>query len=530
MKEIKTRWLLLLCVWAIAAMGGASAYSRSESEGRRSETSRARDRSHALSMADSPTPARASNPPSSETAANSPREVGPPKYIWTNDTTARIVVEVSGASAGVGRLIGTFTDQRYQLDSAIIGAGGQLVFARSQRYEQGLMYVLLPDNTSFPLLVAEDQQFTMRTRQGALMEAMEVSGSLDNELFYQNLRFEADFQRRYQAMNQELKGVTPQSPNYAEMKARTDAILEERKQHLRAFFDGYPQSFFVKYKLAGQNPELRDIRKADGTPDERAQVARYRAEFWDNVDFSDERLLRTPVIMNKLKRYITELTPQQPDSIKQVADQLVTKVLNYPAYYQLFVNWIALQYEPTKTTVMDGEAVYVHIIKQYITYERAFWTDSVQVRALQRRADEMSASLVGRPGPNVTAKDPNGQLRSLLDMKAPYLVVFMFNPTCDHCIAETPKLVEFYNNRLERDVGVFTIALDTDEAEWKDYLAKSGMPFTHVFDPTNRAIYAKYFVDITPEIYVLNPERIIIGKNLKVSQIAEIIERDKKAR
>ena len=51
-----------------------------------------------------------------------------------------------------------------------------------------------------------------------------------------------------------------------------------------------------------------------------------------------------------------------------------------------------------------------------------------------------------------------------------------------------------------------------------------------MFDPTNKAIYGKYFVDVTPEIYVLNPGRTIIAKNLKVHQIAEVIERDMRKR
>jgi hypothetical protein len=76
-------------------------------------------------------------------------------------------------------------------------------------------------------------------------------------------------------------------------------------------------------------------------------------------------------------------------------------------------------------------------------------------------------------------------------------------------------------------VDVFAIAIDTDENEWKAYIEKNKMTFTNVFDPTNRSIYAKYYVDVTPEVYVLNKERKIIGKNLKVFQIDTIIERDK---
>lgn len=63
--------------------------------------------------------------------------------------------------------------------------------------------------------------------------------------------------------------------------------------------------------------------------------------------------------------------------------------------------------------------------------------------------------------------------------------------------------------------------------KWKAYIKKNGLSWTNVHDPTNRSIYGKYYVDVTPEIYVLNKERKIIGKNLKSDQIQIIIDRDK---
>ena len=443
-------------------------------------------------------------------------------------STARIEAEIAEYNGGgYAFLIGTLNDQRFKLDSVLVNPGGRIAFAKDTTYPQGLVYILLQDNTSFPFLLAEDQQFLLKTRKSAPVDAMVVEGSVDNQLFFDNLRFENDFQQRYQAISGQLKAQAAGSAGYEQLKAQQDALLEARRQHLQMAFTQYPDHLYVKYKQAGQNPDLRDLRKPDGTVDQQAQLVQFRAEFWDNVDFSDPRLLRTPVVFNKLKRYITELTPQQPDSIIRAADILIDKVANRPEYYQLFVNWIALQYEPTKTTLMDGEAVYVHMIQRYITKERAFWTSAAQVNGLQQRAREMAASLVGKQAPNVTAKDPSGQLRSLYDLKAPYLVVFMYNPTCDHCIEETPKLVQFLRDRAEKDVEVFGIALDTEIPEWTAFLSKYAVPWVNVFDPTNRAIYAKYYVDITPEIYVLNPRRVIIGKNLKVQQIAEVIEFDK---
>ena len=74
---------------------------------------------------------------------------------------------------------------------------------------------------------------------------------------------------------------------------------------------------------------------------------------------------------------------------------------------------------------------------------------------------------------------------------------------------------------------MYGIVLDTDDAAWKRAIQSYGMAWTNVHDPTNRSIYAKYFVDNTPELYLLNPERTIIGKNLKVFQLEQVIEQDK---
>lgn len=167
------------------------------------------------------------------------------------------------------------------------------------------------------------------------------------------------------------------------------------------------------------------------------------------------------------------------------------------------------------------------MIQKYFTKEVAFWADSITTHGLQLRAYEMSGSLTGNKGPDVEAKDPNGKLQSIYDIKSDYIVVYLFNPTCEHCMIESPKLVQFYREWKNKGVEVFAIGVDTNDQEWKDYIKKTGMNWINVFDPTNRSIYAKYYVDITPEIYVLNKDRIIIGKNLKVEQISTIIERDR---
>ncbi len=441
-----------------------------------------------------------------------------------------IEITVEGLTGGTARLIGVFAEQRYLADSTSIDATGKLVFKRDEPYDPGFYFALFPDNTNLQLLIDKDQTFVMTTKTTDLTGALKIEGSIDNTLLYENLKFEQEMQPQFEAVNQKVAAATEGSPEFQQAKAEQEKLLQRREDKLDEYKNKYPNTFFTTFKLSGQNPEIRDVKKPDGTVDKALQVYLYRKEMWDNVDLSDPRLIRTPVVYNKLNRYIKELTVQQPDSIIAAAKYIVDKSLPYPEYFKFFANWIALQYEPTKTQLMDSEAVFTYMIQNYFTYDRAFWSDSVEIHGLQLRAYEMSNSLVGKKGPNVTAPGPDGKKYSLYDIQAPYIIVYMFDPKCENCMKETPKLVQFYREWKSRGVEVYAIALNTNHEEWTDYINKNGLDWINVFDPSNQSIYATYFVDHTPELYVLNPERTIIGKNLKVDQITTIMDRDKETR
>lgn len=439
---------------------------------------------------------------------------------------AEISVSIDGAAPGTVYLIGTLTDRRFRVDSAQVTAGEEAVFTRDGGYPMGFYIAYYPDKTALQFLVDEDQEFSITAQKNDLIGTATSTGSIANDLLYQSLRFERVQQPNFESVNATIRTETPGTPAYNQAKADQDRLLEARKTFLDDLFAAHPDNFFTTFKRAGQNPELRtDLVLPDGSPDNDAQVNQYRLEFWDNVDFSDTTLLRTPVITNKLERYMNQLTPQNAQSVIESADHLIQKVLNYPEYFQLFANWITLKYEPGNTTLMDGSAVFVHMIQNYFTQERAFWSDSMTIYGLQQRAGEMAQSLMGQTGPNITVPDINGEPKTLFDLDAPYLIVYMYNPTCEHCIEETPKLVNFLKTR--NDIDVFAVALDTEPGPWKNFVQQFGISdWTNVSDPSGRSIYKTYYVDHTPELYLLNEDRVIIGKNLKASQIADVIARN----
>ncbi len=441
-----------------------------------------------------------------------------------------ITLQVEGLNSGYAYLIGVFQDQNYKADSAQINSSGVANFTADEPYFPGLLYVALPNGANFQILVDIDQTFTLKTSAANLTGAMQVEGSLDNELLYQTMKFEDTQRPLFQQNAAKMQGVAPGTEAYKQLNTEQDKLLDDRAAYLDKIFKEHPDALFTKFKKAGQNPDVRDAISPTGIIDTARYSYLFRTRFWNDVDFNDERLLYTPVISNKLKRYINELTVQNPDSITKAAYFLVDQVVGKPEYFKYFANFVVLNYDPKTSTLMDPQAVFVNMVEKYFTYERAFWSDSVEVYALQQRAYEMSASLTGKKGPDVKANDPNGQLRSIYEMKSPYIIVYMWNPECEHCAEQTPQLVRNYAAWKNQGIDVYGIAVNTEDAAWRGAIQKYGMPWVNVFDKTNKSIYGKYYVDNTPEIYVLNPDRTIIAKNLQVDQIMTVIERDRAKR
>jgi len=452
----------------------------------------------------------------------------PAKVTVVQDSTV-IEAYMEGLVAGPVKVVGVYGDQNYLADSTYVDENGHFTLRRKSPLPAGFYSFLLPAMKNFSILIDKgDQHLTLRAKLPDYMATMQVEGSKNTELLYQTNRYQIKQDPELAQMGDVMRKFPPTAAEHIQAKARQTQLMEERKNYLEGIYKQYPDLFFTKFKYAGQNPDFLEKRKPNGDIDTIGQVVSYRERIWDNVDFNDPRMIYTPVVANKLKRYIKDLTPQRPDSLIKVSDALIRKVMPYPEYFKFFSNWIALQYENTKTTVMDGEAVYVHIVQTFFTDELATWDKPENLAKLRKHVWEMEASLLGKKGLDVAAPDINGQIKSLYEITAPIIVVFMFSPDCEHCQKEAAEIEVIYRKWKDKGVDFYGIAVNTTDEEWKKFVKEKGFTFTNVYDPSNRAIYGKYFVDITPELYVLNKDRILVGKNLHANQLEEVFARELK--
>jgi peroxiredoxin len=448
------------------------------------------------------------------------------QWTWAQPKVA-IDFDVKGMPNGYCRIIGMLGGQNFLVDS-ILAMNGKARFEKAEPLQGGLYYFVFPDQRTFiQFLLDKDQTLALRTDARDVNQLMKTEGSEDNALFYQNLQFEARWKQQFDSLDALSKATAPGNPNLAFIENQKEKLIADRKAHITGFSKNHPQSFFTTFKLAGQNPELTTPKKANGTLDTLKQLVTYRAAYFDNTSLTDERLLRTPVVPNKLKTYITQLTPQTADSIIKYADVVIAKTRGCDECFKFMVNWIAIQYE--KPTFMGGEAVLVHIVDKYFTddvAEKWFPGKPEELAKIRKKVNEMRPSLLGKQGQDLRAKNVNGEYESLYDLKAPVKVVFMYSYSCSHCQERAPVLRQVYD-KWQGKVEVYALCLDPEEAKWKEFITKYQIePFHNVIDPKMESrYYYKYHVDITPECYVLDPTNKIVAKDLHPNQLDPVIEK-----
>ena len=392
-----------------------------------------------------------------------------PFTILSAQKTTKINFKISGYTGGsTVKLLGCLFDQNFLADTAKLSADGSVSFINVVGFKEGLYYLLTPDKNNFQFFIAGgENNFTLKTSKENLILGMVVEGSTENKLLFDNARYQTALETKYNTLRQQTSTLQPNTPQYAELTKQMQGLLDDRDIQLQKLKQEHPKALFTKFKLAGQNPKIRMAYRPNGSVDSSTTMYNYRLDWWNDVDFIDGRLMRTPVFFTKLKRYIQEFTAQHQDSLIISSDYLLDKTLADNELFNAAASWIAGQFKPGTTKLMDGEAVYSHIVLKYFTPERVQGVSKEDLESTRKRAAEMQPSLLGKVGQDVWGVDKDNQRRTLYSLKSAFKIVYIYNPDCEHCQEETPKLRAFYDKWKAKGIEVFSLVANAkNREEW----------------------------------------------------------------
>ena len=451
----------------------------------------------------------------------------------------KIEGEIKGLVDSTVMLAYYFGGKQYATDTALVN-NGKFIFEGDKILDGGMYLIVLNDQQYFDIIVSE-QHFSFSTSVNNLVGDMTFKNTKENPPFYAYLNFIINMQKEVTPLRQQIEQAEGEQKK--EIQNKITLADNKVKKYREDFLKNNSDIFFSKIVKATTEIEIPESPlDSTGNPDKTFPYRYYKKHFWDNIDFTDSRMLRTPIFFNKMDQYLEKLTAKHPDSINISADVLVNLSKANGDIFQYVVSYITSTYERSK--IMGMDAVFVHMVENYYITGQCDWIDEEQLKKITERAEKIAPNLIGRPAPPFVdiygrpfMKDTSGTIYSMQDLDAKYTLLVFFGPTCGHCKKEMPKIKNSLDSLRDKgvDIKVFAVATEFDKQEWKKFIKEQNTgDWLNVADinhddegnPVASSDWRdKYDIYSTPVVYLLDEKKKIIAKRITHQQVKEIVER-----
>ena len=419
-------------------------------------------------------------------------------------------------------------------DSAVINNKGEAVFQKSETLLPGVYSIVFPGkNKLFDFLVGKEQSIKIDADTSDLVNKIAVQGSSENNLFHQYQKFIAS----------KGAGLQQETEAFKNSKTKADSLLHEKNygalnkeltDYRNKIIEENPESMLAALFKSMKEPQVLNMKPVT-REDSVDNYQYYKKHYWDGIDFTDNRVIRTPFFLPKLERYYRDVLPPAPDSIIKESDYMLLRARTSPGMYKFLLNWLTDEYINPK--YMGQDAVFVHLFEKYHSKGVSSWLNEKQLTAISNRAYMLMSNLIGEQAANLLMVDTAGTLHSLYDLQAAYTIVVFWDPTCGHCQHEIPRLDSFYRAKWKDEgIKMYGVLSETkEEQKWKEFINKNNLQsWVNVYqseeqkktnEEAQKPSYKQlYDITQTPTLYLLDKDKRIIAKKLTIDQMDDLIQ------
>ncbi|MGL4346504.1 MAG: thioredoxin-like domain-containing protein [Chitinophagaceae bacterium] len=421
-----------------------------------------------------------------------------------------------------------FTNQtnKYLVDSVLLDNNSRAVFKGNNEAMNGGVYLIIfPGKSKFIEFIIDSNKKFAITIDTVNLDNIKFTNSPENNDFYAYQQFLKKTKEKYQKLDSNLRASRVMDSN-----APRQNMINQYKEinaYTKAYTKKNSHQFLSTLFLLMDGPEI--IQQ----PNAIDSLEYFFYHYWDNISFSDPKILRTPILEQKLNQYIRTLIPNKLDSMTNVAFNIIEEAKKDSLTYRYYLSKLAIDYGNSVIPI-QSDAFY-YIFNKYIENSKPSWMSDNLYDQMQRRSNFIVGNIIGNNAYDIELLDTTDKKFNLYDIKSNYIVLCFWDPVCGHCLEIMPLLDSLYQNSWEKKgVTMVGIYVDGGLENWKKYISTHNKKWLHGYESdTMRSVlntqqkpnFRQLFnVTETPKIYLLDKDKKIVLKQITPLQLNQYFE------
>ncbi|MDB5227025.1 MAG: putative thiol-disulfide isomerase, partial [Bacteroidota bacterium] len=377
--------------------------------------------------------------------------------------------------------------------------------------------------------IIKEASFSLSTDTINFVKNASVKNSVENKEMFEDMNYMIPLGSVNDSLQKKLKPYKKTDPEFTKIAKDIDAISKKIIDHRKDLIKKYPATFYSKLLKMMLDLEVPDgPRRPNGSLVDTFYNFHYTQEhYFDNVDFSDSGIIRSPIFQSKFLKYFDSYVYPDPDSIIKTIEYITQKAKVNAEMYQFTVNELFMKY--AKSEIMGQDAVYVYMADKFYLSGAAWWVDPKKLVELRDRVESVKPTLIGKLAPNFIVQDSVGRMLVFHDFvpKNKYTLLVFWNSDCGHCQHEIPKLKKLYTDSLQAlGLRVFSVSTEQTDSSFRAFAAKNCAPdWVTALDMRGVSAFRKeYDVIATPKVFIITPDFRIIAKNIPIENMVDFIK------
>ncbi|HBH21882.1 MAG TPA: hypothetical protein DDY13_00520 [Cytophagales bacterium] len=152
--------------------------------------------------------------------------------------------------------------------------------------------------------------------------------------------------------------------------------------------------------------------------------------------------------------------------------------------------------------------------------------DNIYVQQIEERADKLRLVSIGNEAPDFSQENPEGEPVALSDFKGKYVLIDFWASWCGPCRRENPNVVATYADYKDKNFEILGVSLDENKDRWLKAIEQDKITWPQVSDLAGwkNSVAGLYAVKSIPHTVLVDPEGVIVAKNLRGDQLKEKLE------